>query len=73
MPLLARLFGTFAVVSSLLVVVGCGTTLQEPEPEPAARRSLVCAPSGQAVAAADTVSLREDGSCPVGFDVMVWT
>ncbi len=62
-----------AVVLLLAGLVGCKSGPLEPTVEGSRRESLVCGPVGVTVTPADTVSVGTDGSCPVGFDVMIWT
>jgi len=53
-------------------IAGCRAPATEPEAVDEVRRSIVCAPAGITVMSADTVSVAPDGSCPVGFDTMIW-
>lgn len=53
-------------------IAGCRAAATEPEAVDEVRRSIVCAPAGITATSADTVSVAPDGSCPVGFDTMIW-
>lgn len=56
----------------LAALSGCSDVATEPHVVDDLRRSLVCAPGGNTAFSADTVSVAPDGSCPIGFDTMVW-
>ncbi len=60
-------------VLASVALLGCGKAATAPDEVQVPRRSIVCAPIGITVTSADTVSLGDDGSCPVGFDTTVWT
>lgn len=56
----------------LLAAIGCRADSTGPQAMEVPRRSIVCAPTGITVTSADTVSVAPDGSCPIGFDTMIW-
>ncbi len=68
-----RLSNRAALVFLVLAgISGCRESATELERANEMRQSIVCAPAGITVTSADTVSVASDGSCPLGFDTMIW-
>ncbi len=60
-------------VLASVALFGCGNGPTAADEVQVPRRSIVCAPIGITVTSADTVSVGDDGSCPIGYDTTVWT